>query len=202
MANLVNVNSRKKGQKTPFSTAKDVGNLCRYVVGESGKHDSSEILSYGGYGVTVDAGIQTAINQILTVQKYNGIASRGGRRMVHMCLNITEEEFCSLGCNEELLIDYFSDCAGIVFDEGHQVVYGDHLNKNKDQSGNDDGKSHAFAHLHIAGNSINYNNSLKYHRTKEETLKLEAEMNNILEEYKSRSAVGFSNADVWRKRRQ
>jgi hypothetical protein len=201
LANLINVNSKKNGNGTPYSTAKDVGNLCRYVIGEDRKHDTSEILSYGGYGVTVDAGMQTAIEQIQIVQKHHRIDQRGGRRMMHILLNINEAEFCSLGCNEEYLEEYFSDCAKILYDEGHQVVYGIHLKDNNGESG-EDGKTHAFAHLHIAGNSINYNNSLKYHRTKEETLKLEAEMNNILEEYKSRSAVGFSNADLWRERHQ
>jgi hypothetical protein len=201
LANLINVKSKKNGKETPYSTAEDVGNLCRYVVGESGKHDASEILAYGAYGVTDDAGVQTMIDQIQIVQRYHRIDQRGGRRMAHLCQNITEEEFGRLGCNEELLTEYFSSSAQLIYGTGHQVVYGVHINPdNSNSEDGGEGKPHAFAHVHLGISSINFESGRKFHMTKQELRDTEAVMNEKLEEYKGRSAVRFSNADVWRER--
>jgi hypothetical protein len=175
-------------------------------VGEDRKHDASEILAYGAYGVTDDAGVQTMVDQIQTVQKYHRIDHRGGRRMAHLCQNITEEEFCSLGCNEELLAEYFSSSAQMIYNMGYQVVYGVHVNRYKNNNNNGksggNGKLCSFAHVHLGINSINFENGKKFHMTKQELRDTAAAMNEKLEEYKGRSAVQFSDANVWREQRQ
>lgn len=114
--------------------------------------------------------------------------------MAHMCLSVTEEEFGSLGCNDKLLGEYFSDCVRDIYDMGHQVVYGLHLNQ-KDEG--DD--AHAFAHVHMAVNSINFTNGRKFHLTKKEFVNEENVMRQKIEGYQVQSPVIFQNADVYRR---
>ena len=74
------------------------------------------------------------------------------------------------------------------------MVYGVHLNKRAEDEG-----THAFAHVHFAINSINFNNGKKFHMTRKEVYEEENVMNQQLEEYQNQSAVIFENADVWRR---
>jgi hypothetical protein len=201
MANLI-VFGKSNGTRTAYSKSRDVDNLCRYVLGESGKHEKSDILATGAYGVNDHAGIQTMCEQIKKVQKVHRIEQRGGRRMAHLCLSVTEEEFGRLGCNEDLLTEYFSDCAKSFYDNGYQLVYGVHLNSEKEHSGEEKDKTHAFAHGHFGISSININTGNKFHMTGQERRDTEAEENSMLAEYTGRSAVGFKDAEVWRERRK
>ena len=74
------------------------------------------------------------------------------------------------------------------------MVYGVHLNNPAEDEG-----THAFAHVHFAINSINFNNGKKFHMTRKEVYEEENVMNQQLEEYQNQSAVIFKNADVWRR---
>ena len=128
------------------------------------------------------------------VQNAYGIERRGGRRMAHMCLSVTEKEFGSLGCNEGLLIGYFSDCARDIFEKGYQEVYGIHLNQQSPNHANC-----AFAHMHMAVSSINYGSGRKFHMTKKEFMDEEEAMNKKMVGYQELSPVIFKNADIYRR---
>ena len=91
MAVLINFNGRKNGKKAVYADSNSVENLCRYVVGESGKHSDDEILGIGAYGVDDHGTTQKMVDQMQIVQRAYGIERRGGRRMAHMCLSVTEE---------------------------------------------------------------------------------------------------------------
>ena len=184
----------KMEKKAVYADSNSVENLCRYVVGKSGKHSDDEILGIGAYGVDDHGTTQKMAGQMQIVQHAYGIERRGGRRMAHMCLSVTEEEFGSLGCNVELLMDYFADCARDIFDMGYQEVFGVHLNQQSP-----DHENCAFAHMHMAINSINYESGRKFHMTKKEFMDEEAVMNRKMAEYQELSPVIFKDADIfWR----
>lgn len=194
MAKLINFNGRKNGKKAVYADSNSVENLCKYVVGKSGKHSDDEILGIGAYGVDDHGTTQKMAGQMQIVQHAYGIERRGGRRMAHMCLSVTEEEFGSLGCNEELLMNYFADCARDIFDMGYQEVFGVHLNQQSP-----DHENCAFAHMHMAINSINYESGRKFHMTKKEFMDEEVVMNQKMAEYQELSPVTFQDADIfWR----
>ena len=194
MAVLINFNGRKNGKKAVYADSNSVENLCRYVVGESGKHSDDEILGIGAYGVDDHGTTQKMVDQMQIVQRAYGIEGRGGRRMAHMCLSVTEEEFGSLGCNEELLMDYFADCARDIYDMGYQEVFGVHLNQQSP-----DHENCAFAHMHMAVSSINYESGRKFHMTKKEFMDEEATMNQKMAEYQEFSPVTFKDVDIYRR---
>ena len=194
MAKLLNINKKSNGGKTLYADEKSVENLCKYVVGEDGGHSSQEILGRGEFGVMKSETTQAMATQMLIVQNDYKINQRGGRRMAHMCNCISEEEFGKIGCNENILMNYFDDCARDFYEMGHQVVYGVHLNNHAEEEG-----THAFAHVHFAINSINFNDGKKFHMNRREVYEEENVMNQQLEEYQNQSAVIFKNADVWRR---
>ena len=98
--------------------------------------------------------------------------------------------------NDELLIDYFRDCARDVYNSGYQVAYCIHTNQKK----HNDCKNHAFSHLHLGINSVNYENGKKFHATKGEIIRGNEYETDKLNSYKEASAVRFKNIDEYRKR--
>ena len=192
MAVFINLGSCKNS----FSETNSVNKLCSFIMEERAPNNDERFISSGAFGVTDSEGLKPIINQMKAVQNFYNINERNGRRMTHMCLSITEKEFCDIGCNDELLIDYFRDCARDVYNSGYQVAYCIHTNQKK----HNDCKNHAFSHLHLGINSVNYENGKKFHATKGEIIRGNEYETDKLNSYKEASAVRFKNIDEYRKR--
>ena len=86
----------------------DIDRLIRYVTRTRvNETRASELISYGGCGVSFNYGVEYIIKQIKQTQKVFDMDDRGGRRMLHEVYSFSNEDFYNLGCDYGL-VDYLA----------------------------------------------------------------------------------------------
>lgn len=134
-------------------TNKDaVENVIRYVTRTRKNEDRfSELVSFGGMGVTMLSGVEDVIAQFLYVQNVYNIEIRQGKRIYHEVFSLDEQAAFNIKYNMTILDAVAKECCKVYYSAGFQVVYAIHY---------DPGKKY---HIHFIVNSINYKTGLKWH---------------------------------------
>ena len=167
-------------------TNKDaVRNVLAYVLRvRDDERRRAELLFWGGFGIPVYDYEENVIKSFLCVQDTYNISSRKGRRIFHETVTMTPMEFNGLGNNYGVLKAVIEEyCYKEYFQQGFQVVYAVHWDKNKS------------LHVHFVINTINFKDGKKWHTSYEETAERETTFNSILRKYQSPIICGVKGGN-------
>ena len=140
-----------------YTNKNAVENVIRYITRTGDKEEHrEELVAWGGMGVGCYATPELVIRQFCRVQDCYNIEGRGGRRVFHEVLNITEEEFVWMGRSYDSVYQTAMKCAEFYYSMGFQVVFAVHHSKNR-QVWNQG------VHIHFVVNSVNYMTGRKWH---------------------------------------
>lgn len=135
-----------------YTNKNAVENVIRYASRTRANEDRfSELVSFGGMGVTMLSGVEDIIAQFLYVQNVYNIETRQGKRIYHEVFSLDEREAFNIKYDMTILDAVAKECCKVYYSAGFQVVYAIHY---------DPGKKY---HIHFIVNSINYRTGLKWH---------------------------------------
>lgn len=142
---------RSETGKSYYHNKGDITRLIRYVTRtRPNETRTSDLISYGGCGVSFNYGVNYIIDQIKQTQKVFDMDDRGGRRMLHEVYSFSDEDFYNLGYDYGL-VDYLAKMMyTYYYSKGHEVIYAIH----------DDSEKHL--HIHIVANYINFIDGKKF----------------------------------------
>ncbi|MCR5105478.1 MAG: relaxase/mobilization nuclease domain-containing protein [Eubacterium sp.] len=159
--------------KTYYKNADAIEKVVRYITRtRDNESRRNELIYSGGSGVIIDAPIESIINQLKGVQSFYGIDSRKGRRLMHLVIGFTENDFYQLN-NDYALVDLIGrETSAYFFALGFQNVYAVHHDQEKK------------VHIHICISSVNYITGLKIQMDYEFNRALDKAVNTFFENAK------------------
>lgn len=142
MEELVKEPKRLLRVKGKYKNKDAVENVIRYItrtrVNES-QEKASELVSYGGRGVSADSPENVIMEMEKVQEAYN---KKSGRRVYHEFYLLNDSDFESMGMDYETVQKFAHACAGYYYNRGYQVEYAVH-------------KSHTYhIHIHFVYNSV------------------------------------------------
>lgn len=154
-----------------YTNKNAVGNVIRYATRtRPGENRLSELVSFGGMGVSMLSGAEDMVEQFLRVQNAHNIETRKGRRIFHEVFSLTDEDVFNIKYDMAILDTVARECCKVYYSAGFQVVYAIHYEPEK------------YYHIHFVVNSINYENGLKWHTNFNDNKQRERIFQNILRE--------------------
>ena len=154
-----------------YTNKNAVENVIRYVTRtRAGEDRFSELVSFGGMGVTMLSGAEDMFKQFLYVQNVHNIETRKGRRIFHEVFSLTYEDVFNIKFDMAILDAVARECCEVYYLAGFQVVYAIHYEPKK------------YYHIHFVINSINFENGLKWHTNFSENKQRERIIQNILKQ--------------------
>lgn len=142
MEKLMKEQKRLLRTKGKYKNKDAVENVIRYITRtreNENEEKASELISYGGRGVSADSP-ENAIMEMEKVQEaYN---KKSGRRIYHEFYLLKDSDFEAMGKNYEIVKKFAHTCAGYYYNHGYQVEYAVHESKKK------------HTHIHFAYNSV------------------------------------------------
>lgn len=159
-----------------YKNADAIENVIRYITRTRKNEDRrDELIAWGGMGIGYYASPELVIEQFHYVQDVFGI-SKGGRKLYHETLNITEKEFEWLGNDYGRIYQAAVKCAELYYMNGYQVVFAIHDAKKK--HGLNKG-----VHIHFVVNAVNFMTGKKWHANMRESHSREISFNWNLREF-------------------
>lgn len=177
------IRQNSKTGKSLYTNKDAIEKSIKYNTRTGGsKEGRSDLIAYGGVGVTKDDPKQM-VEDMLDVQAVYG--QQKGRRMHHYTYTINREEYGQLGCCDEaveMVAKKMEEKA--FFDSGFQAEYAIHANE--------PGKE-GYRHIHFVVNSTNYRTGKKYHESYGEYDYKKDLINKIQNDVSKRCPVHFTD---------
>lgn len=144
--------------------------LIRYVTRTNGK-DNSDLIAWGGLGVTEFLGIEKVVDQFYYVQQNHNRQGSFGRYVDHDIYSFSTEEENFINANN-LDVDEIARKMAYDFYELDkcQVVYGIHRSSEKDK----------HMHIHFVINTVNYITNNKRRENTRQTKEREIRFQQII----------------------
>ncbi len=165
-----------------------IDNVLRYVTRtRKCEKRENELVYCNSLGVMLSLGIDHCIYEMEQLQRFYSINNRGGRRMFHETLELTEQE---TSCFDSIasLSKFADSCAYIYYQMGFQVVYAVHFVPYSDEDMTilqRQQKVRRGVHIHFAVNIISFLDGRKFHSTGSARIQRERYFNRLLNCYLS-----------------
>ncbi len=157
-----------------YTNSNAVENLIRYITRTRKQEErANELIAWGGWGIGCYATPELVIGQFRSVQKLYGIEARGGRRLFHEVLKLTDQEFEQLGLDYDKLFQIAVRCAEYYYRMGHQVVFAIHYSKVNNMG----------VHIHFVVNAVNFMTGKKWHTNMRENYHRDQWFNEKMREF-------------------
>lgn len=148
-----------------------VENVIRYVTRTRlNEQRAKELIAIGGKGIYYNLPVERIISQFLATQEVFNINQRGGRRIVHEIISLSDQDFANLNYDYRHVYLHAEAICEYYFSLGHQVLFAIHHDPEKK------------VHIHFVVNSINYTNGKKYHSSKQDLQARKEEFNSIFDD--------------------